>query len=103
MSTGPWKLACSTGATVLPVFCHTPQDGMATIEVGSPVAPGASWRDLAERVLTIQERWLIRHPEEYGIWLLHTRDRAGIDDHPMFIDNAPDERFLRWMTTNTPN
>ena len=97
LSTGPWKLACSTGAMVVPVFCHSPNNGPATVEVGRPISPGRSWRTLADEVVRRQEDWLTRHPEEYGIWLLHTRDRAGIDDHPLFIDNATDDRYTRWM------
>ena len=97
LSSGPWKLACSTGATVLPVFCHSPQTGPAQVEIGAPIEPGKNWKDLAQTVLPVHEKWLRMHPEEYGIWLLHTMQRAGIDDHPMFIDNAPDDRYTRWM------
>jgi lauroyl/myristoyl acyltransferase len=97
LSPGPWKLACSTGATVLPVFCHTPDGEPATIEVGRPVKPGEDWRSVATEALDQQEEWLRRHPEEYGLWLLHTRQRAGIDDHPLFIDTAIDTRYRCWM------
>jgi len=97
LSAGPWKLACSTGATVLPVFCHSPQKGPAQVEIGTPVEPGKDWKELAQAVLPVHEQWLRMHPEEYGIWLLHTLERAGIDDHPMFIDNAHDDRYTRWM------
>jgi lauroyl/myristoyl acyltransferase len=97
LSSGPWKLACSTGATVLPIFCHSPQLGPAQVEIGAPIAPGKDWKDLAQRTLPVHEQWLRKHPEEYGLWLLHTLERAGIDDHPMFIDNAQDDRYTRWM------
>jgi lauroyl/myristoyl acyltransferase len=97
LSRGPWKLATSTGAAVVPVFCHSPDGAAATVEVGEPVDPGTDWRALADTVLAIQESWLRKHPEEYGLWLLHTRQRAAIDDHPFFIDTATDERYRRWM------
>jgi lauroyl/myristoyl acyltransferase len=97
LSSGPWKLAVSTGAMVVPAFCHSPCDGPATVEIGAPLEPGNDWQPLALTVLQQQETWLRRHPEEYGFWMLHTRDRSAIDDHPMFIDTAPDDRYRRWM------
>ena len=97
LSPGPWKLACSTNATILPVFCHTPADGPAVVEIGQPVLPESDWRSIAKVALNQQTQWLRQHPEEYGLWLLHTRQRCGIDDHPLFIDTAPDDRYRRWM------
>ena len=99
LSPGPWKLACSTGAVVLPVFGHTPDDGPACIEIGEPIPAQDDWTSTAAAALSQQERWLRQHPEEYGLWLLHTRLRSGIDDHPLFTDTAPanDQRYRRWM------
>jgi KDO2-lipid IV(A) lauroyltransferase len=97
LSSGPWKLACSTGATVLPVFCHSPHQSPAQVEIGAPITPGKDWKKLALKTIAVHEKWLRKHPEEYGVWLLHTLERAGIDDHPMFIDNAQDDRYTRWM------
>ena len=96
LSPGPYRLACSTGATVIPAFCHTPVDGPAVCEIGAPVEPGKDWRALMTTVLAAQERFIRRWPEEYGIWLLHARQRNHIDDHPLFIDHAADERWRRW-------
>ena len=93
----PWKLACSTGAPVLPVFCHTSEGRPARVEIGKPISPDTDWKNLAESTIVEHEKWLRRHPEEYGTWLLHTRKYAGFDDHPLFIDNAQDDRHLRWM------
>lgn len=97
LSSGPWKLAVSTGATVVPAFCHSPTNGPATVEVGAPINPGTDWQKLAGTVLCQQEQWLRQHPEEYGFWMLHTKDRSAIDDHPMFVDTAPDNRYRRWI------
>ena len=98
MSTGPWRLACSTGATVLPAFCRTPPDGPAVCHIGAPLEPGTDPDALAAKVLRIEEAWIRRWPEEYGIWLAHARIRNNIDDHPLFIDHAADDRWRRWVT-----
>ena len=42
------------------------------------------------------EPWLRANPHAYGIWLLHCRLRADVDDHPFFVDYAPDDRWRRW-------
>lgn len=97
LSRGPWKLATATNAAVLPVFCHTPHGEPAQVEIGAPIEPGKDWRALAQTVLPVHEQWLRKHPEEYGLWLLHTRQRAAIDDHPFFVDAAPDDRHKRWL------
>jgi lauroyl/myristoyl acyltransferase len=96
LSPGPFKLAVLSGAAVIPAFCHTEPDGIAVCEVGAAIEPGKDWVALAERVLRIESAWIRRYPEEYGIWLLHARMRNGIDDHPMFIDHAADERWRKW-------
>lgn len=96
LSTGPYRLAVSTKAAVVPAFCHTPADGPAVCVVGEPIVPGRDWREVAEEVLRVQEAWLRRWPSEYGIWLLHCRRRAMLDDHPLFGDTADDEAWMRW-------
>ena len=30
--------------------------------------------------------WLRRHPGQYALWLAECRIRAGMDDHPLFVD-----------------
>lgn len=99
LSPGPWKLASSTDAIVLPVFCHTPDNEPACIEIGQPIRPLNDWALTANAVIAQQDQWLRQYPEEYGLWMLHTRVRSGIDDHPLFIDTAPpnDQRYRRWM------
>lgn len=97
LSRGPWKLATTTEATVLPVFCHTPDGAPSTVQIGAPIEPNGDWRALASTVIKKHEAWLSRHPEEYGLWLLHTRQRCAIDDHPLFVDTALDDRHRRWL------
>ncbi len=97
LSPGPYKLAVMSGATVVPVFCHSLKDGPGVCEVGAPIEPGKDWEALAAKVLRIESAWIRRYPAEYGIWMLHARVRNGIDDHPMFIDHAADDRWRRWV------
>ncbi len=98
LSPGPYRLACSTGATVVPAFCRTPVDGPAICEIGTPIRPEKrDWQGLMAQVLAVQEAWIRRWPAEYGIWMLHARQRNNIDDHPLFVDHAVDERYRRWM------
>ena len=98
LNSGPYRLAASTGAAIVPAFCTTPKDGPARCLIGEPVrVEGKDWRSAAEKVLATQQGWLTQYPEEYGIWLLHARVRNDIDDHPLFIDHAEDERWKRWV------
>jgi len=97
LSPGPYKLAVASGAAVLPVFCRSPEDGHGICEIAPPLTPGKDWKSLASEVLAQQQAWLRRFPEEYGIWLLHARMRNQIDDHPLFIDHAEDDRWRRWV------
>ncbi|RME27050.1 MAG: hypothetical protein D6798_05450 [Deltaproteobacteria bacterium] len=96
LSTGPYRLATSRKAAVVPAFCHTPADGPAVCVVGEPIIPGKDWREVAEEVLRVQQRWLNRWPAEYGIWMLHCRRRAQLDDHPLFGDTADNRDWERW-------
>jgi lauroyl/myristoyl acyltransferase len=95
LSPGPYKLAVQTGALVVPVFCRS-EDPMPVCEIGEPIEPTSDWREVARRVLAHAERALARHPEQYGLWLLHCRERRAADDHPLFVDYAPDHRWRRW-------
>jgi hypothetical protein len=71
---------------------------VAVCALGRPIYPeGRDARALMDHALrTAFEPWLREHPEEYGIWLLHCRLRAGVDDHPLFVDYAPDDRWRRY-------
>jgi KDO2-lipid IV(A) lauroyltransferase len=99
LNSGPYRLAAATGAAIVPAFCTTPAGEPARCLVGKPIrVDRKDWRSGAEQVLAAQESWIRRHPEEYGIWLLHARIRNDIDDHPLFTDHAIDERWKRWIS-----
>ncbi len=95
LSPGAYRLAVATGAAVVPILCHTPPHGRSVAEIGEPLLPGPQgWRALMRTFVSEQaDPFLHRHPCEYGTWLAHCRLRCGIDDHPLFVDHAPDDRW----------
>ena len=98
LNPGPYRMAIQTGAAIVPAFCHTPKTGPAQCHVGKPIYPeGKKWPALAEQLLDQQQRWLRRWPEEYGVWLVHCRERNHIDDHPLFVDHAHGDRYKKWI------
>lgn len=98
LSPGPFKLAISAGAPIVPAFNHAPDAGPEVCSFGPALWPeGQSAPALMRRFLhEAAEPWLRANPAAYGIWLLHCRLRADVDDHPFFVDYAPDERWRRW-------
>jgi lauroyl/myristoyl acyltransferase len=99
LSPGPLKLAILAGAPIVPAFNLVPEEGPAICAFGSAIWPEDQRPEaLMERFLRrAAEPWLRAHPGSYGLWLLHCLDRAGVDDHPLFIDYAPDDRYERWL------
>ncbi len=96
LNPGAFRLAAATGAMLVPVVVSTRVDAPgARCDLGAPVPGDAP--DAMARVLAHVEPRLRACPSEYGAWLLHCRVRAGIDDHPMFVDQAPDDRWRRWV------
>ncbi len=96
LNTGPYRIAASTGAAIVPLFNLCPAQGPNRCQVGQPLF-GKDWRQLAEDYLDQAQAWLRANPSHYGIWLAHARERRAVDDHPFFVDYAPDERYRRWM------
>ncbi len=96
LSPGPYRLVASTGAALVPVYCATPAEGPGVTTVGEPL-DGKDPERLMSRFLDEHVGpWLGAHPAEYGTWLAHCRERAGVDDHPLFTDYAPDDRWKAW-------
>ncbi len=96
LNPGAWRLAASTGAMLVPAYNVVPADGIATCIVGDPIDPAAP--DADQQVLAFAEAQIRRSPAEYGPWLLHCRVRNNVDDHPLFLDYAADDRYKKWVT-----
>ena len=101
-ATGPWRLAASTGAAIVPVTTELADDGFHEHVVLPPVFPDMDL-PVQERCDALQqgwlrqmEPWLQAHPASYAKWLLHAAERVAMDDHPLFTDIATDERWRRY-------
>lgn len=99
LSTGPWRLAATTGATVLPAFCVRDRDRTHRLHLCDPIVPDATTstasaaQTLVEQAIAAIEPLLQRHPDHYARWLAHCRQHAAMDDHPLFADTAPESRW----------
>jgi lauroyl/myristoyl acyltransferase len=100
LSTGPWRLAASTGARVVPAFCVRERDRSHRLVLFPALSPdpGLPVAERCERLLETFlrqhiEPMLEKHPDHYARWLVHCREHAGLDDHPLFVDTAADERW----------
>ncbi len=98
LNPGPYKMACTSGAAIVPTFCYAPNDGPEICHFGAPIFTERRSPDqvMAQFLHEAAEPFLRAHPETYAIWLLHCRQRAAVDDHPFFVDYAPDERWRKW-------
>ncbi|MFT4975510.1 MAG: lauroyl/myristoyl acyltransferase [Myxococcota bacterium] len=95
LNPGPYRMAASTGAAIVPTLCSTPADGPNVCTFGEPIFgddPGELLRRFIEDAV---EPWLTKNPATYGVWLAHCRERRAVDDHPFFIDYAPDDRWKK--------
>ena len=97
LSSGPYRLAKRCDATILPTFCWIDEQGRSRVTFKNPICPQQDWTHTADQFLASVTEIMNAHPEEYALWLLHCRQRCGIDDHPLFVDHAPDERYIKWM------
>jgi len=103
LNPGVARLARGTGAAIVPTLCSCPADDVNICTFAEPIYPEEHgrkrpWRELLEAYFVgAVEPWVREHPGEYGIWLAHCRERAAVDDHPLFTDYAPDERYLKYL------
>lgn len=104
LNPGVARLARATGAAIVPTFCSAPVDDVNICTFADPIYPvddagkKRGWRELLEAYfLGAVEPWVREHPGEYGIWLAHCRERAAVDDHPLFTDYAPDDRYKKHL------
>ncbi len=95
LNPGAWRLAASTGAMLVPCYNTVPDHGPAVCTIGAPIDPKAL--DADKQVLRFAEDQIRASPAEYGGWLLHCRVRNAIDDHPLFVDQAEDDRYRKWV------
>ncbi len=96
LSTGPYKLAAATGAAIVPTYCLAPDQAENVCTFGAPLVGNDAAALMDQFLGEAVGPWLKAHPEHYGIWLAHCRERAAVDDHPLFTDYAPDDRWKRW-------
>ena len=100
LNPGAYRMAATTGAALIPTLCSVPEEGPNVCTFGEPIWADKKrgWRGAMEDVLQKgMEPWLKEHPGEYGLWLAHCRQRCGVDDHPLFIDYAPDDRYKKHL------
>ena len=97
LSSGPYRLAQRCGATILPTFCWVDDSGQGRVSFLEPLTALDTWEHTAQTFLQAITPTIEAHPEEYALWLLHCRQRCGIDDHPLFVDQATDQRYTKWM------
>ncbi|MBN2800395.1 MAG: lysophospholipid acyltransferase family protein [Deltaproteobacteria bacterium] len=84
LSTGAVRLAGLAGAPLVPALPLRDRRGPWRLWIGEPVDP----RDPAAQALVLAqlEPLLSAQPALYGRWLLHCRERAAADAHPLFAD-----------------
>ncbi|MDG1481930.1 MAG: lysophospholipid acyltransferase family protein [Myxococcota bacterium] len=96
LNSGPYRLAASTGAAIVPALCSSPDGAPNVLTLGEPII-GDDPDVLIRRFLSeAVEPWLNKNPHIYGIWLTHCRERSAVDDHPFFVDYAPDDRWKKY-------
>lgn len=96
LNAGGWRLAAATGAAIVPTLLECPDGAPNLCRFEAPLF-GDKPDELRQRFLVgAIEPWLRAHPAHYGVWLAHCRARAAVDDHPLFIDYAPDDRWKKW-------
>jgi hypothetical protein len=97
LNPGPFRMAQSTGAAIVPGMVRPRPGAPDELVLLDPLLPEAERpQALMDRFLAQMGRALAEQPESYGLWLLHCRQRNAVDDHPLFVDHAPDQSWRRW-------
>ena len=96
LNPGPYRMALSTGAAIVPTMVECPPSGPDICHFGAPIDPaGHTPESLCAAYVAVVEAWLRQYPEQYGTWLLHCRLRGGVGNQPLFVDYAPDDRWRK--------
>ena len=91
LSPDPFVLAERAGVPLIPATIRRDRDKSSRVVLAPPIAPS-----LAGYVEAHAEPFLRVHPATYAGWLAECRMAAGMDDHPLFPEHAPDGRWKRW-------
>jgi lauroyl/myristoyl acyltransferase len=83
LSPEPFALARDAGVPLLPATIRRERDKSSRVVLGPPSRP-----DLVPWLAEHAEPFLRAHPGHYASWLAECRMRAGMDDHPLFLDYA---------------
>jgi lauroyl/myristoyl acyltransferase len=90
LSPDPFTIARAAGVPVVPVTIRRARDKSSRVAIGKPIAPELP------ALLAVIEPFLRAHPGHYARWLVDCHLRADLDDHPLFTDWAPDDRWRKW-------
>lgn len=91
LSPDPFTIARQACAPIIPAFIHRERDKTWHVRLGQPVRT-----DLTSFLRDHAEPWLRSWPGHYAMWLAECRILANMDDHPLFIDYAVDDRWRQW-------
>ena len=98
LNPGPYRLAATTGAAIVPALCSCPPDGPNVLTLGEPIVGDDPVRLMDAFLHGAVEPWFHQNPATYGVWMAHCRERRAVDDHPLFTDYAPDDRWKKYDT-----
>jgi lauroyl/myristoyl acyltransferase len=91
LSDEPWQLGRELDVPIIPASIQREYDKTHVVRLGGRISP-----DLAAYLDEVAEPFLASTPGHYAMWLAECRMRAALDDHPLFVDYAPDARWMRW-------
>jgi lauroyl/myristoyl acyltransferase len=92
VSSGPFRIAASTGASLIPVFPVRDFDGVHDLHIEAPILPEAldgtlSWAEQAAQIYGKKlADWIDLRPDHYAMLMAEARVRSKIDKVPLFED-----------------